>query len=251
MAGIACEKEYEIHYYEVDYKKRVLITTIIDYLSDTATYQSEELNVGINYLSNQHMAWVLYKWDIDIKKYPMYREKIVVKTEPYSFRKFYAYRKFEITDTHGQVIVEANSVWLLINTDKRKAVRITEDMYKGYGLDKSENKLLNIKKINSPIRIDAEKYFNVRYSDIDVNKHVNNVKYVNWVIESIPIDLIKDYKLKSIKVAYRKETTYGEKIKVITEINNKEKELICLHEILDSNNKSLTLAETKWVIDKK
>ena len=59
----------------------------------------------------------------------------------------------------------------------------------------------------------SEKSFDVRYSDIDTNMHVNNVKYVSWALETVPKDIVLNYELKNVKVTYEKETTYGETIK--------------------------------------
>ena len=83
--GHIAEKEYSIHYYEIDYKKRCLITSLLNYLQDLAILQSDRLGAGIDYLGEHKMAWVLYRWDVKINQYPMYREKIRIRTNPCSF----------------------------------------------------------------------------------------------------------------------------------------------------------------------
>lgn len=246
MTEMVTEKEYDIQYYEIDYKRRLLITSLMNYLGDIATRQSEELGVGIDYLRDQGIAWVLYKWSIDIDRYPVYGEKIKVRTKPYSFKKFYAYRIFEILDLNGNIIARANSVWFLIDIEKRKAIRVTEDMYKAYGISKEKSDVLDIKKLKCPEKIHSEKSFNVRYSDIDTNRHVNNVKYVDWAIETVPLDVVTNYSIKGINITYQKETTYGAVVKVFTEIREEENRYICLHKIVDENDIELTVLETNW-----
>ncbi len=247
MENIVTEKEYEIQYYEIDYNKKLLLTSLMNYLGDISTKQSEDIGVGLEYMSNRGIAWVLYKWSIHIKRYPSFREKIRVRTTPRSFRKFYANRSFELIDSQGNTIAVANSIWFLISVEKRKAMRITEDMYKAYGMDKKDTNGLDIKKINQPQRIDNKKAFNVRYSDIDTNKHVNNVKYVDWAVETVPLDIVLNYILTDIDIAYEKETTYGEIITVLTEINKENNRFICLHKIVDRESRQLALLETIWV----
>lgn len=246
MPGFIYEKEYEIHYYEVDFKRKALITSIIDFLGDIAIKQSEELGVGIDYLREKNLAWVLYKWNIDMYKYPSYGDKIIIKTYAYSMRKFYAYRQFEILNLEGETLGKADSIWFLINTEKRKPVRVTEDLYKAYGVDLKDESVLEIEDIEKPQNITIKKAFDVRYSDIDTNRHVNNVKYIAWALETIPLETVLNYSLKNIKVTYEKETTYGETIKVFTELIDEDDKVTCLHKITDKEDKELTLLKTVW-----
>lgn len=246
MRDVITEKEYKVQYYEIDHNRRLFITSLMNYLGDIAMRQSEDIGVGIDYLREQNIAWVIHKWNIDIDRYPLYDEKIKIRTKPHSFRKFYAYRTFEIIDSNENIIGKANSIWFLINTEKRKAIRITENMYKAYGMSKEKNESLDIKKIKSPEEIDSEKNFNVRYSDIDTNKHVNNVKYVEWAMETVPIDILNNYVIKTIIITYEKETTYGETIRVLTEIKSEEDGYICIHKIVDKEDRELALLETQW-----
>ena len=241
------EREYNIHYYEVDIHKRALITSIMNYLGDMAMYQSEKLNVGIEYLKENRLAWVLYKWDITMESYPLLNESVKMKTYAYSFNKFYAYRKYEIIDAQGNKIGYADSVWILINTDRRRPIRITKDMYEVYGIDQDNNTPINIENIPSITTVDSEKSFQVRYSDIDTNMHVNNVKYAAWALETVPKDIVLDHKLTNIKVTYIKETTYGETIKVSTEMIREEDKIRCIHKIINEEGTEITLLESTWL----
>ena len=240
-------RDYNIHYYEVDIHKRALMTSIINYLGDMAMYQSEILGVGIEHLKKNNLAWVLYKWDITMDSYPLLNETIRVETYPYSFRKFYAYRKHEIFDVEGNRIGYASSVWFLINTNRRRPMKIMESMYEAYGIDDSNNAVIEIEDILPITAVDSEKSFQVRYSDIDTNMHVNNVKYVSWALETVPKDIVLNYELRSIKVTYEKETTYGETIKVSTEIIREENKVVCRHKIVNEEGTKLTLLESIWV----
>lgn len=246
MAGYIFEEEYEIHYYEVDYNKRALITSIVDFLGDIATRQSEELGIGIDYLKENGLCWVLYKWNIDMYKYPVYGEKVLIRTCPCSMRKFYAYRTFELINSKGEVLSKAESIWFLINIEKRRPVRIGENIYKAYGLTFNDNKSLEIENIKKLESVNYEKQFDVRYSDIDTNRHVNNEKYIAWAIETLPLDTVLNYTLKNIKVTYEKETTYGETISVLTEVTKQGDNINYLHKIIDKEENELTLLSTVW-----
>lgn len=245
--GKITENIYDIKYYEIDYRGRVILTSIFNYLCDVCMTQSSDVGMGLQYLKEQGKAWVIYKWDIDIKKYPLYKEKIKVITEAYSFRKFYAYRKFKILNQAGEEIITASSVWFYIDVDKRKPTRVQEEMFKAYEIPLDKNDPLDIEKIQPLSKVDSEKVFNVRYSDIDTNLHVNNAKYAAWMVESVPLDIVLNYQLKNIKITYEKETKYGEVIRANTEIiRESEEKLVCLHKIIDKDDKELTLGKTVW-----
>jgi len=240
-------REYNIHYYEVDIHKRALITSIMNYLGDMAMYQSESLGVGIEYLKEHKMAWVLYKWDITIESYPLLNETIKIETYAHSFNKFYAYRKYEIFNDKGNKIGYADSVWILINTGRRRPIRVTKDMFDVYGIGDNKNEPIDIENILSINQVNSEKSFQVRYSDIDTNMHVNNVKYAAWALETVPKDIVLNCELKNIKVTYIKETTYGETITVSTEVIKEEDKTICRHRIINEEGTELTLLESIWV----
>jgi medium-chain acyl-[acyl-carrier-protein] hydrolase len=244
---VVTARDYNIHYYEVDIKKKALITTIINYLGDMAMYQSEILGVGIDYLKENNMAWMLYKWDITMDSYPLLNETIKVQTTAYSFKKFYGYRKHEIIDAKGNKIGHANSVWFLINMNRRRPMKIMEGMYEVYGIDESNNTDIEIENIPPITEVHIEKSFQVRYSDIDTNMHVNNVKYVAWALETVPKDVVLNYELKNIKATYEKETNYGETITVSTEVIREDKKIICRHKITNEEGTTLTLLESTWI----
>lgn len=247
MPGIITERDYLIHYYEIDFKKRVLLTSIINYFNDVGSQQNEDLGITIDYLNEKKITWVLYKWDIDIIRYPLFNETISVKTSAYSFNKFYAYRTYEIRDSNHNIIGSAKSTWILINIEKRKPMRIPKELYTIYGLDLGTNTSLRIEDIKQFETVNSQKTFNVRYSDIDTNKHVNNVKYAAWCIESVPLDIVLNNTLKNIKVTYKKETRYGNTINVQTDVQSNKNEIICVHRILNSDGKELTIAQTTWI----
>ena len=87
--GVVTEREYEIHYYESNYRLECKMSSIINYFCDIGTKQSEELGVGIDYLTEKRLAWVFYKYDIKVSRYPKYGEKIKVVTIPIKIFKQY------------------------------------------------------------------------------------------------------------------------------------------------------------------
>lgn len=245
LYGVAFEKDYVISYYDVDYKKRVFPNRIIDYFQDIALCQSNQLETGIDSLNDANLAWILYQWDIDIYKYPMLNQKLKLRTEPRAFKKFNAYRTFEIYSEAGEKVANGYSKWLVFDYKKGHLVKVPNWISQRYGIRENEEPL-NIEEPKEPEREDFKKDFTVRYSDIDTNNHANNSKYVEWAIETIPLEIIDHHILKKLKVTYKNQIKYDEKFTVITEITHNEEKVLCRHKIIN-NDKISCILETMWV----
>lgn len=241
-------KKYEIHYYEVDYKLNCKLSSIINFICDVGTQQSESIGGGMEYCTNNNCAWVFYKYDIKMNRYPKFGETISLTTTAVGFKKFYGLRKYVIKDEQDEVIGEALALFFLIDIEKRRPMRIQKEQYDFYGVDGDVDYDISMDKLE---RIEEEQYheqFNIRYSDIDSNMHVNNVKYVEWAMEAVPLDVIKDYKLVRIKVTFEKETTYGEKVSSSATVKNiDDNNLKSYHKIKNLEGTELTLLEAQWV----
>jgi acyl-ACP thioesterase len=240
-------KKYEIHYYEVNSKMRCKLPSIINFFEDVGTQQSENLGGGIEYCKKNNCGWVFYKYDIKMHRYPMFGETISITTQPIGFKKFYGLRKYEINDEEGNVIGEGSALFFLIDIEKRRPMRIQEEQYTFYGVDGDLDYDISMEKIEKCDEEQYQKQFDIRYSDIDSNNHVNNVKYIEWAVESVPMEVINNYAIKRIKVVYEKETTYGETVLVSATIKEiDDVNLKSYHTIRNGEGAQLTLLEAEW-----
>ena len=245
--GVVTEREYEIHYYESNYRLECKMSSIINYFCDIGTKQSEELGVGIDYLTERRLAWVFYRYDINIKRYPKFGEKIKVVTKAKSFKKFYASREYEIYDENNEKIVDGEGIFLLINIDKRRAVRIPDDQYTAYGVELDEKSDIKIEKLEKLQEVTSKNFFKVRYGDIDSNMHVNNVRYVEWAVESLPLEIVLNYELKDLSVVFEKECKYGAEIIASYVLREDNDELIVLHKIENDEGTELSILKSRWI----
>ena len=121
------------------------------------------------------------------------------------------------------------------SSNKRRAVRIPEDQYITYGVDIENCPDIKLAKLEKLTKEMNKNNFKVRYGDIDSNMHVNNVKYVEWAIESLPLDIVLNYELKELSVIFEKECRYGAEITASYEIKEDENGLVILHKIVADN----------------
>lgn len=225
--GKAYEKVYEVTYGETDGRKDCRITSMMNFFSDCCLSQEEKNSM--NYADNSsETTWVFFDYEIIVNRYPRYREKVKVKTYVESIRKFYSNRVFEAYDMDGALVARADVLAFLINKKTRRPARISDEEYEKF--DKE----------------DLEMKFHIRYLDIDLNMHVSNIKYVEWILETVPVDIVLNYKMKKIKIKFEKEITYGHNVIIKSKIIKSEDEVKVLHKVENEEGESITLAETYW-----
>ena len=101
-----------IRYSEVDSKCVLTLEALTNYFQDCSVFQSEALNIGMDYLKHENMAWVLASWQICIDRLPRLDEKVTISTWAYDMKAFYGYRNFSMTDEKGKTLAYANSIWV-------------------------------------------------------------------------------------------------------------------------------------------
>lgn len=244
--GKTYEKIYEVTYGETDGRGDCRITSIMNFFSDCCLSQEEENSM--NYTSSDSdTTWVFFDYDIIMNRYPKYREKVKVRTYVEAIRKFYSNRIFEAYDMEGNLVSRASVLAFLINKKTRRPARISNEEYEVHGVSKESSKLLRKK-------LDFEKFeeedfsldFHIRYLDIDLNKHVSNIKYIEWVLETVPADIALKYKMKRIKIKFEKEITYGHNVNIKSKIIRGKDEIKVLHKVQNEERENITLAETYW-----
>lgn len=240
------KKQYDIHYYQVNQNREAAPVTLLHFLEDIAISHSESVGLGIDRLLEARTCWVLNHWLVRMERYPMLGDQISIETWPSNFDHFYATREFSIKDSEGYLLGQASSLWIYLNIDKKRPLRIPQHFEAAYGLDQNRSIDTPFHKTIKMTDADAEMNFHVRRSDIDTNGHVNNVRYVDWMIEGIPEDLARDYQLAELEVFYKKETMYGADIfSQCQRMNNAQPEY--MHRILDeTKDHELALGKTIW-----
>lgn len=246
MPGIPISNNYLVRYDDIDFTNKAFLPSIINYFTDLATFQASKIGLDVDTLKSIHRGWVLCQWDIDIFRLPTFSETISVTTIPYSYKKFFAYRVFQIKDSKNDILVEGKSSWMYLDLEKRRPIRLSYDDLKPFGVKEGDNEVIDVIKpikLNSPSK---ECSFDVRYTDIDTNNHVNNSRYLTWALETLDIEFLKYHIPKNVKILYSKEKRYGGNITSSLETINLEDNIKTLHHIVCENNTHLCDIEILW-----
>lgn len=200
--------ESRVRYSEVNSEKQLTLPSLLDYLQDCCTFQSEDLGIGVDYLAGEHAAWVLSSWEIEILKYPRMGEMIRVGTWPYHFKGFYGYRNFQIENAGGEMLAKANSLWVFMDMERMRPARISEEVVAVYQNELEEPLAGNWGERKIAVPADGEKREPVQVArfHIDTNHHMNNGKYVLVAEEYLP----EDFEVGGLRVEYKKAAVLGD-----------------------------------------
>ena len=240
-------KKYTINIYDVDSNYKCKYSSLMNYLWDIVVSQSDSLGETDHGFVN-NCIWVLLKYDLKIIEYPKFRDTITVETDIVGVKKLYGYRSITIKDSKDNVLISGLSTAILIDYDKRRPVKMSAEQCKVYGIEKELEESI---PLDDFIKLEETKYskdYTVRYSDIDSNKHVNNVKYIEMAVDTLPRNILNEYEISNIKILFKHEAMDESSLHIHSNvIENDENTLTTIHTILDDeHDKPITKLEFKW-----
>lgn len=197
-----------VRYSEVDKDKKLDLFSIINYFQDCSTFHSEDIGKGLEYLQKSKRVWLMNAWQIMINRFPTLGEEITTSTWAYDFKSMYGYRNFMIQDVNNQVAAVANSIWVYMDTDNNRPVKVNEEDISGYIPEERFDMEYTPRKILIPKNLTTLEGFPVIRSNIDTNNHVNNGQYIKMAEEFLPAG----YHFKQMRAEYRKSAVLGDVI---------------------------------------
>lgn len=202
---------FRVRSYEADPVGTASIQSICNYLQEAASNHAAELGVSIEHLSEENLIWMLARLRVEIDAYPGWRDEVTVETWPSGSDRLYATRDFLIHGPDG-LLGRGTSAWLLVDAGRRRPVRLPELFSRIETLDR-ERALEDLpEKLPDPPETAETVSACVRFSDQDLIGHINNVLYVDWSVESVPVR--ETHAVREIEIQFRAEARYGDEVVV-------------------------------------
>jgi len=247
MESFQFEKEYKIPVYDTGPDGKLTLYSIFNYMQDIASEHAVRLNFGRDDLMKANHFWVLSRIVAKIDKWPGWEETIVVRTWPRGTDKLFALRDYEILYQDGRHIASGTSSWLIVDITSKRIQR-PDVMLTRFNSGSSIKSSLGINpgKVELPSDIgSASDHFKVKVSDLDVNLHTNNVRYIKWVTDTYDLDYIQDHETVSLEVNYLAESVFGEEVFIRSYRNDPDSSFV--HSIIRSaDNKELARMRIDW-----
>lgn len=206
------EMNNHVHYYEINSQRLASPVTILNYFEEVAARQSEKCGYGLGKLMSRGLIWILTNWSIQMERYPEWMEDVSVETRVCSFERFYAFREFKIRDKNKKIMGAAASRWIFYDLKRNRPVRVPPEIAGAFGVDLEQSAGSKFPEIQTAQFYEQKLEFRVRLSDIDMYKHVNNTRYVEWMLEAVPAYIHRECLPSRLEVAYKKETVFGARV---------------------------------------
>jgi len=238
------EEKITVKYSEIDQNMAMKPFALLNFLQDIASKNAEDWGFGYSYIHPRNYAWFLIKYRMEFEQYPFDIQELTLKTEPRGYNKLFAYRDFELY-SDNKLLGRMHSMWSVVDVDSRSIVpvptAIPDNPYMTAFTKREDD--LSFAKITAITKPSIEKFFEVRYNDIDVNGHANNGNYIVWALEPLSFEFKNNHCIKTLDMVYKKEAKFGDKL--ISQIEYKD-ENTTIHQLKNSEGEDLFLLECCW-----
>ena len=207
---------YNIEAQDIDFRRKVSLTSLVNFLLITAGKNADENGFGVLDLQSGNYTWVLSRLAFQMERIPTDADVISIETWIEDVGTAFTTRNFKITDASGVVIGWASSSWAIIDLDTRRPVLL--DTLPGL----QRFIVADTTPVGIPARIpsvhgEVANTFKVKYSDTDVNVHANSLHYIRWVSDCFPLDFYRNHSIKQFEINFLKELTFADEGEVYRE----------------------------------
>lgn len=213
------EREYYLRAADFDWCSCITPAAALDLFQDVAGIHANELGCGTVVHDGQRLVWVLVKSKLqmlgDVKMY----DKVTVRTWPLKPAAIRFQREYLISDAQGQPVVKGSSEWVLMHPVLRRAVPVKSAYPEG--LEHCTDRSFDGRFLKVPDFAAAGEGYAVqpRLSDVDLNGHVNNTKYANFVLDALELE--RHERIETMQIDYHREVLRGAGLRIFTQREGK------------------------------
>ena len=206
--------EFLVEPFHCDFSNRIFMGHLGNHLLNAADFHSNERGFGMHFLNGIRKTWVLSRLAIEVNEMPVAYTRLSVETWVDSVMRFFTQRNFKISDHEtGKIYGYGRSVWAMIDTETRQPADILA-IKEGSIAEYVDKETICPIAASSRVRMSDEGQWagkvETHYSDVDVNGHINSVKYVEHLLDLMPEAWHRTHRISRIDVAYVAESHFGD-----------------------------------------
>ena len=208
--------KFHIESYVCDFTEKATITVMSRFLLDAASIHAQQRGFGYEQISMDNAAWVLSRLSIQMEEYPDHNQDLTVETWIEAVSRLFTQRCFRFINQSGKTIGYARTIWAAIDMQTRRPIDIPAwrpDMLQ-YVDPEERCPIEKMSKIPPVEGVDSAMGYTVRYSDIDINKHMNSAKYIEHAINIFDLDVFREKFIHKFEIVFLAEGMFGDKLKL-------------------------------------
>ncbi len=238
------QRRITIPYKDVDLMGRLPLSALFDFMQDLAGEHADLLGVGTAGLRKCNQSWVLSRMRIEAGRMLRAGEVVDLATWPRGIDRLLALRDFLLLDAGGRPVIAASTSWLLVDLGSMRPQRIDRAHPHLAGISGDLALGRDATRISPPEAVTAIDERRVRYSEIDINRHVNNAHYVAWVEDAVGGRLASGERLRAIEINYLNEARLGDRVRIGMAGGNGGTDLFEM--VREEDGVRLALAVVEW-----
>jgi medium-chain acyl-[acyl-carrier-protein] hydrolase len=204
-------ESYRVMVGDVDFTKKLKPGAAFNYFQEIAGTHAANLGVGIDTIRRKHgVIWVMTRIRVDVERYPGWDENIVIETWPQQPKRFEFERHYIMRDIQGHILMRAVSFWVILDESTRELRKseVINAQYPEFLTERAiDCSLGKIKPTGEPETV-YKRW--IGCSDIDMNGHINNSRYVDFIMDCFTMDELRGHRTNSIQVSYLGEAFPGD-----------------------------------------
>jgi acyl-ACP thioesterase len=238
---------FQVRSYETDPRGRLQAPIVCQLLQEAATAHAAILGVAVETLIGNGVAWVLSRLHLEMEKWPVTDEDIVVETWPEAASRLFTERRFEILDASDRRLGAASTLWLVLDLERRRPVRLPAFVSERLHEHELGPEPRHFAELVAPETVDTEAAFTVRRSDLDRAGHVNNTSYVGWAIEGVPDQVWNSGNLAGLEIQFLSECHRGQMVLSRCQTVDRRDETEIRHQLVRADDDAeVARARTLW-----
>jgi len=202
--------EYSITSADTDLLSRIRVGSLVNLLIQSAIASAEKLGFGFGDLSQQQLFWVLRNLTVEIYRPILWGEKVVVETWPKDIDGILYLRDFVVRDSSGAVVSRATSGWLAVDMASKRPKRFSIDQMAFFTQLKDKHSLGYAPVKLAEVEVGEEFPIAPSFFDYDLNKHVTSTRYIDWMMDTLPLNFLMEKYPAKLSINYLKETLPGD-----------------------------------------
>lgn len=207
--------EFMAEPFHCDFMGRLFMGHMGNHMLNAADYHSSARGFGMKYLMTIHRSWVLSRLAIEMEEMPSMYTKFNVETWVESAMRYFTSRNFRVVDNDGKVYGYGRSIWAMIDTESRQPTdifSIDNGAINNWIVDDKACPIDKGGRVKIDIGAELVRSIDTFYNDVDINGHINSVKYIEHVLDLWDLDWYREHQIKRFEIAYVAETHAGEKM---------------------------------------
>ena len=209
------KETHKVRAYEVDRNNRLKLSSVFNYMQETAANHAESLQFGFDDLQSQGKIWALSRAKIRLFGTLSFRDRIETETWPKGIDKLFALRDFMLRSQNGELIGRATSCWLMLDGATMRPLRIGE-LIDHISKELPEPAMVEVPgKLTMPESRTSVMTRKIVYSDIDINSHTNNARYVEMVTDCLTDEETDSKTIDTMQINFLSESKLGETIRLM------------------------------------